>query len=497
MLCDKDSEVGSIFHKCSITPNQQNWVENTLLGDPKEVMCSSKYEQQETMLEFLNKLAKEGGSKHFKVQDKAIRAGGAWLCEVAIRSTPKAAIILGRHCNESKDAMESDLQRRKREAKERAMMLMQEKMTKFAEGLKDANNCVLMESNEKNRHIFDKKDKSQDFLEPSSYHHQQEGNNLTKESQLSLSDDDQPPLSRLIDRPQCIICGDNAMLNETSTQSDKRNSKVLAFCGLVQPSVVLKGGGSTPYIDDGVSTHVGIHMSLCGHAVHTSCCESHLSGTALRENIFVDRNKKEFRCPLCRRLSNCLVPCIDIGSEWIKKPEEKRKRKLKETKLGSGDEKKPLLHDFLSQSKWWATRNDESVIWNGRCSFVPSKTSLNNRESVTLKKKSKPKTYGKKDLYKAWGSVLSTPSFIRRVDSTLSDDSDSQTDNSTISPNTDVWKKVLDRIVDVSYKADLKRLGEECLSLNYGEFRHYLLEKSVFNHQNSLAGIEPSSVSNQ
>lgn len=366
-------------------------------------------------------------------------------------------------------------------------------MKKFAEGLKNAEDCMLMEPDEKQCDISNAKDNGhdQELLEPSSHHDQKKDNAFPKKSEFSLPDNNQPSMSHLLDRPQCIICGDNT-LNETSIPSDKQNSKVLAFCALVQPSVVLKGGGSTPCIDDGVSTNLGIHMSLCGHAVHTSCCESHLNGTNLRENVLVDRNKKEFRCPLCRRLSNCLVPCIDIGSEWVKKVDEKRKGNFKERKVESKDEKPPLLHDFLSQSKWWATRNDKSVVWNGRCSFVPSNAPLDNSETNILPKITKIKTNGKKDLYKAWGSVLSTPSFIKRVDSTLSDDSDSQPDNSVISPNTDVWRKVLDRIVDVSYKADLKRLGEEYLFLNFGEFRHYLLEKNVFNQSNSLAGIEPS-----
>ena len=72
---DKDGEIGSVFFKYALIPNQLNWVESTLLGDPKEIMCSSEYDQQESMLEFLNRLAKEGGKKHYEVQDKAIRDG--------------------------------------------------------------------------------------------------------------------------------------------------------------------------------------------------------------------------------------------------------------------------------------------------------------------------------------------------------------------------------------------------------------------------------------
>ena len=77
--------------------------------------------------------------KRFKVEDKAIRNGAAWLCDYAIRSSSKAAALLRGHSQESKVSIESDLQRRKREAKERAQTLMQEKMAKFEDVLRKNN----------------------------------------------------------------------------------------------------------------------------------------------------------------------------------------------------------------------------------------------------------------------------------------------------------------------------------------------------------------------
>jgi hypothetical protein len=51
---------------------------------------------------------------------------------------------------------------------------------------------------------------------------------------------------------------------------------------------------------------------------------------------------------------------------------------------------------------------------------------------------------------------------------------------------TDVWRRLIDVVSDMAYRADLKRLGENELTRNIGEFRHYLVEKHAFN--NALLG---------
>jgi len=53
-----------------------------------------------------------------------------------------------------------------------------------------------------------------------------------------------------------------------------------------------------------------------------------------------------------------------------------------------------------------------------------------------------------------------------------------------------VWRRVMDQFADVSYKADSKRLGESRLQRDYGEFRHYLVEKVVYNKENRSVGKE-------
>lgn len=266
---------------------------------------------------------------------------------------------------------------------------------------------------------------------------------------------------------------------------------------------------------------VGTHVSLCGHVMHTSCLESHLKDR-------VEGGKRgDFQCPMCRQLSNCLIPLIGVGSDWIQggcdivgsdSSSKNDDRDL--TKDSNHRRRKPSLHSFLSTSKWWAVRNDRSVVWNGRCAFL--------RKGV--------KPVGKKDLYIAWTIVMKSPRpFLRKrkgsPESSFSPSQDNQPPppysvgivgggdlkscSSTslsllqhehnvashavtvplaspqqISVVTDVWRRVMDQFADVSYKADLKRLGEARLQSNYGEFRHYLVEKVVFNNENRSAGID-------
>ena len=156
-----------------------------------------------------------------------------------------------------------------------------------------------------------------------------------------LDDSENAIPDRLLkDRPQCIICVDDGPMvapeTEASVRSDneegnrkrsrrKTGSNALAFVGYAQASTVLKGGGGPPpAIDDysqlaAVRRFAGTHVTLCGHAVHSECCESYLASVSHREDRSIGR-RDEFRCPLCQRLSNCLVPFIDVGVDWTDVP---------------------------------------------------------------------------------------------------------------------------------------------------------------------------------
>ena len=164
------------------------------------------------------------------------------------------------------------------------------------------------------------------------------------------------------------------------------------------------------------------------------------------------------------------------------------------------------LHVFLSTSKWWATRNDKSVSWDSQCTFSTKKDDTKTSElpyvssprQSLIKLQSK---FGKKELISAWNSVLRTPRLVtRRVRSSSADRSPTFTYNpNEVSrekeSNSDVLRRFIDQVSDVAYRADMRRIGEENLLSNFGEFRHYLSEKAVYNKDNRAAGREMVDVS--
>jgi hypothetical protein len=55
-----------------------------------------------------------------------------------------------------------------------------------------------------------------------------------------------------------------------------------------------------------------LHIRLCGHAMHYSCFEAYIASenrkAEIRNGMFLDVSRKEFYCPLCKRVSNFLTP---------------------------------------------------------------------------------------------------------------------------------------------------------------------------------------------
>jgi len=538
-------DMGSIFYKYSSTPTQYDWIERVLLRDAKEIMDSDWYDGEENILKLLHRLANECGSCTFSVQDTSIKSGAAWLCKFA-RKHSKVASIIGKDLekgsgNVTAKTTETDIQRRSREARERVMKRMQENMVKFAsmvendvdDGMEIDNKSICSEATSTSMPVIIDKSVTEDAstltisLESetvdASRRDRDSSFDSVQHSRLASSERCyREPVSRLlIDRPRCIICADDGLTVSNSVEDNTKKGharkpkpdKILAFCGYVQASTVLKGGGGTPHPNEGsnplssISNFVGTHVSLCGHAVHTSCFESHLKDLAQRNERNTDRleggKRGDFQCPMCRQLSNCLIPFIDVGSDWVKRDGRETKRDRKE-----GTDAKSAIHSFLSDSKWWAIRNDSTVAWNGRCSFLPAEIEDKcfHPQRKSVRKGVKP--FVKKDLYIAWTNVMETPRFVRKrkgspeshnlsscdTESSLSYTQENLSHplsppSNQISAVTDVWRRVMDQCADVSYKADLKRLGEERLQLNFGEFRHYLVEKFAFNEDNDVAPV--------
>ncbi len=285
-------EIGSIFSTHPNAPTQQEWVERVFLRSPKEIMLSDEYTNEETMIELIDKLALDGGAKHFRVEDGAIRAGAAWLRESVVRISPKVATLVGQQSNEEKKSKESDLQRRKREAKERHMKQMQEKMANF------------MKQVEKDTVINTERDSS--TFNSNKKENLDHASSCEKKPFFEISEESQTDSRNVQDSLKCAICGcGNDFQRQGNVQNkfqEEKNDDILALCGFLQSSVVLKGGCLIASKDK--DAFVGNHISLCGHAVHTSCCESHLKDVfnrGGRQTDSLERGKRpEFRCPVCR-----------------------------------------------------------------------------------------------------------------------------------------------------------------------------------------------------
>jgi hypothetical protein len=113
-------------------------------------------------------------------------------------------------------------------------------------------------------------------------------------------------------------------------------------------------------------------------------------------------------------------------------------------------------------------------------------------------------------LYAAWNAMMRTPRFVRRKlrargdgtgDAVMSPTGGEDTSGNQFATSADsagetvVWRRFMDQVSDISYRADGKRLGDENLHNDFGEFRHYIVEKYAYNMANRFAGKEPADVS--
>lgn len=97
----------------------------------------------------------------------------------------------------------------------------------------------------------------------------------------------------------CILCSEDAVVN-------KNSDCCMVYSAFVQKSHVLLPHDSMSYP----------HTSSCGHVMHALCWKEYFDNEVLKENRRPNRNrsqgstteKKEFLCPLCRCLSNAVIP---------------------------------------------------------------------------------------------------------------------------------------------------------------------------------------------
>ncbi|XP_058445563.1 E3 ubiquitin-protein ligase UBR1-like [Malaya genurostris] len=140
--------------------------------------------------------------------------------------------------------------------------------------------------------------------------------------------------NRRIQRPEearyrCILCSEESPVT--------KNDVCMVYAAFVQKSSVLSryqqtdDHGQLKYLE--TSTHPSPHVSTCGHVMHATCFEEFFSNEMIKENrrpyrnrtpMLFDTEKREFLCPLCRCLSNALLPllpalgCFNESSSFLK-----------------------------------------------------------------------------------------------------------------------------------------------------------------------------------
>ena len=213
--------------------------------------------------------------------------------------------------------------------------------------------------------------------------------------------------------------------------------------------------------------------------------------------------------------ASTVVPFIDVGVDWIDAPtntfpvgEVKGWRENSKT----GDEmhvdspecaegSPPSLQEFLDQTPWWVSRGGGNFAWDGQSAYVEQSIQSDGNESPS--RKPSRRSLKKKDLYAAWNGMMRTPRFVRRKLRRTSSAMDSEgsanaqhvhSSGEDSIGETVVWRRFMDQLSDIGYRADSKRLGDDRLHDLFGEFRHYIVEKYAYNMVNRFSASEPTDV---
>ena len=523
--------IASVFEDFDLPPTASDWVEKVLLCDPQAIMQHEEYSSsdgsEQNILLLLHQISTENHTREQNNAaflgglDQSLKSGAMYICNFAAKVNNDAREIVKKH-SKSNLSIDSagDLAKRKNAAKEKALAAMRAQMAKFAANLGDDNDegdemSVVEENKNSNRDdsriistpVRQRADSTGleamdlsphgDFILTPSIHPSTCFTPRSPQTPFSpkVVEQNETSARHFSEVPRCIICGADDKIDCDNTANGSTQSQrkwALAFCGFTQASRVIQGANG--------DRHIGVHTTLCGHAIHKSCCETYIK-TSTRDR-FADRleggKRREFRCPLCQRLSNCLVPFVDVAADWLDSPNSNNEAKASPSNTGNDEMavedlsrsnfKSLSLHQSLSSSSWWATRND-GYIWDGQCNFTPMKDMDRKQPSVNADcddTRTEKIVHGKKELIKAWNQAFQTP---RRSPSCFGLATPTSTENKG-SGNSDILRKWMDQIIDVGQRADLKRLGEEELTKDYGPFRHYLTERTMYSKGFKALGRE-------
>ena len=339
--CNGGGSVGSLFYDFDDAqgPDAAAWIQRFLLADPNALFKTDRYSSEDNALSLIRKLAVIGGTEGlFIAHDCSIRSGAAWLCQYAVKWCREASAVVAPNKESATteelptDKVESDLERRKKLAKEKALANMKKQAALFSSmmAVDDGSDEEAKKSNPSSptapatppTHRHPSRNHSFGSAASSGNSSMLDGLDDNDATEFLASNDagreKEVPNRLLQSRPRCIICnGDDECRpidrvdeggESHRKKSRRRTENALGLVGFVQPSSVLKGGGGPPiHLNSPMSNtreFVGTYVALCGHAVHSECCESYLSSVSNREDRYIGR-REEFRCPLCQRLSNC------------------------------------------------------------------------------------------------------------------------------------------------------------------------------------------------
>jgi hypothetical protein len=260
----------------------------------------------------LNPWSSHGGSASMTKLDgdqkHEIGRGIDWLLHRLSRISPECRSVVEQHQvteQESRDeaARKLALAQRRKEAQMRAMRQMQQRQAAFAEQMKamvaetdhSAIDDELAAEKEREKHTHSGSDAAGD------------DSDVEMDGSEGAMSDDAPSV-------ECAMC-----------HSVNSESSFMCYVGFAQCSPVLSrlNGGShgqflsTPMDEMHIGEDIPVHVRLCGHSVHHKCWESYhtsqfqraITGGHHRHALnAVDVTKKEFLCPLCKSISNVLIP---------------------------------------------------------------------------------------------------------------------------------------------------------------------------------------------
>ncbi|CAH0490107.1 unnamed protein product [Peronospora farinosa] len=375
-----DAEHFELERASRITDNFIEWVsqDQPRLYSGANSRCAILY-----LLLKLNPWSSHGGSASMTKLDgdqkHEIGRGIDWLLHRLSRISPECRSVVEQHQvneQESRDeaARKLALAQRRKEAQMRAMQQMRMRQAAFAEQMKAMANDTEHASagddesgteGEREKHIPNASDAAGD------------DSDVEMGGSGDIMDDDALVV-------ECAMC--HSMNSENS---------FMCYVGFAQCSPALSrlNGGShdqflsTPMDEMHVGEDIPVHVRLCGHSVHQKCWESYhtsqfqraITGGHHRHALnAVDVTKKEFLCPLCKSISNVLIPTTtDQESKFL--PTMKRR-----VSIGGTEEISMATVTQLEMVRWLehAVRTKEEHVATD--AGVDGSTDINKEANAAL-----------------------------------------------------------------------------------------------------------------